>query len=81
MKSILTKIYYGQINVCDKKTNITYSSKENELYKTLQKELTNEDFNLLQEFLTLYSDRNSTYQEFAFSEGVKFGFKLAKELN
>jgi hypothetical protein len=55
-------------------------SKENDLYDKLQSKLDKETFDEFQEFLMLYADRYSSYQEFAFNQGVKLGFSLAKEL-
>ena len=80
MKDILTKLYYGQIDISNKKPDITRSNKENDLYDKLQSKLEKETFDEFQEFLMLYADRYSSYQEFAFNQGVKLGFSLAKEL-
>ena len=80
MYELLTKIYYGQIELCNVVAKTNSSDKENKLFEKLQSELTKEQFLTFQEFLSLYADRYSDYQENAFIQGVKFGFQLAQEL-
>ena len=80
MYELLTKIYYGQIDLCNVVAKTDSSDKENKLFEKLQSELTKEQFLTFQEFLSLYADRYSGYQEKAFIQGVKFGFQLAEEL-
>ena len=80
MYELLTKIYYGQIELCNVIAKSDSSDKENKLFEELQSELTKEQFLAFQEFLSLYADRYSDYQERAFIQGVKFGFQLAQEL-
>ena len=80
MYELLTKIYYGQIDLCNVVAETDSSDKENKLFEKLQSELTKEQFLAFQEFLSLYADRYSDYQENAFIQGVKFGFQLAEEL-
>ena len=80
MYELLTKIYYGQIELCNVVAKTDSSDKENKLFEKLQSELTKEQFLAFQEFLSLYADRYSDYQENAFIQGVKFGFQLAQEL-
>ena len=80
MYKLLTKIYYGQIDLCNVVAKTDSSDKENKLFEKLQSELTKEQFLAFQEFLSLYADRYSDYQENAFIQGVKFGFQLAEEL-
>ena len=80
MYELLTKIYYGQIELCTVIAKTDSSDKENNLFEKLQNELTKEQFTTFQEFLSLYADRYSDYQENAFIQGVKFGFQLAEEL-
>ena len=80
MYELLTKIYYGQIELCTVIAKTDSSDKENKLFEKLQNELTKEQFLAFQEFLSLYADRYSDYQESAFIQGVKFGFQLAQEL-
>ena len=80
MYELLTKIYYGQIDLCNVVAKTDSSDKENKLFEKLQSELTKEQFLAFQEFLSLYADRYSDYQENAFIQGVKFGFQLAEEL-
>ena len=81
MDNLLTKLYYGQIDISNKKPNTKRSNKENELFDELEKTLTKEQFDIFQEFLSHYADRYSDYQEYAFSQGVKIGFNLAQEIN
>lgn len=81
MNELLTKLYYGQINISDQKPKTARSDAESNLFDKLQERLSKDDFNVFQEFLMLYADRYSDYQEFAFSQGVKLGFALSKELN
>ena len=80
MYELLTKIYYGQIELCNVIAKTDSSDKENKLFEKLQSELTKEQFLAFQEFLSLYADRYSAYQENTFIQGVKFGFQLAQEL-
>ena len=80
MYELLTKIYYGQIELCNVIAKTDSSDKENKLFEKLQSELTKEQFLAFQEFLSLYANRYSDYQENAFIQGVKFGFQLAQEL-
>ncbi len=80
MYELLTKIYYGQIDLCNAIAKSESSDKENTLFEKLENELTKEQFLTFQEFLSLYADRYSDYQEHAFIQGVKFGFQLAQEL-
>ena len=80
MYELLTKIYYGQIELCNVVAKTDSSNKENTLFEKLENELTKEQFTTFQEFLSLYADRYSDYQESAFIQGVKFGFQLAQEL-
>ena len=80
MYELLTKIYYGQIDLCNVISKTDSSDKENTLFEKLENELTKEQFTTFQEFLSLYADRYSDYQESAFIQGVKFGFQLAQEL-
>ena len=80
MYELLTKIYYGQIELCNVIAKTNSSDKENKLFEKLQSVLTKEQFLAFQEFLSLYADRYSDYQENAFIQGVKFGFQLAQEL-
>ena len=71
MNDLLTKLYYGQIDIANEKPPTKRSQKEDNLY---------EQFETFEEFLTLYADRYSDYQEFAFKQGVKIGFEIAEEL-
>ena len=80
MYELLTKIYYGQIDLCNVVAMADSSDKENKLFEKLENELTKEQFLAFQEFLALYANRYSDYQENAFIQGVKFGFQLAQEL-
>ena len=80
MYELLTKIYYGQIDFCNVIAKPDSSDQENKLFEKLQNELTKEQFLTFQEFLAVYADRYSDYQENAFIQGVKFGFQLAQEL-
>ena len=80
MYELLTKIYYGQIELCNVIAKTNSSDKENKFFEKLQSVLTKEQFLAFQEFLSLYADRYSDYQENAFIQGVKFGFQLAQEL-
>lgn len=81
MKDLLTKLYYGQIDISNKKPKIKRSNEETELFDKLEESLTKEQFDVFQEFLTHYANRYSDYQEYAFCQGVKLGFNLAKELD
>ena len=80
MYELLTKIYYGQIELCNVIAKTDSSDKENKLFEKLQNELTKEQFTTFQEFLSLYADCYSDYQESAFIQGVKFGVQFAQEL-
>lgn len=80
MDNLLTKLYYGQIDISNKKPKTERSNEETELFDKLEQSLTKEQFELFQEFLTHYADRYSDYQEYAFCQGVKLGFNLSKEL-
>ncbi|MBE5737358.1 MAG: hypothetical protein E7348_03060 [Clostridiales bacterium] len=80
MIDLLTKLYYGQIDIANKKPPIKRSEKEYNLYEELRKSLAKEQFETFEEFLTLYTYRYSDYQEFVFKQGVKLGFELAEEL-
>ena len=80
MNDLLTKLYYGQIDIANEKPPTKRSQKEDNLYEQLRKSLTDKQFETFEEFLTLYADRYSDYQEFAFKQGVKIGFELAEEL-
>ena len=81
MDSILTKLYYGQIDIANQKIQLKENSQENELYQELHKTLSPEHFDLFERFLSAYADNHSTYQENAFKMGVKLGFELYIELN
>lgn len=76
MDSIITKLYYN----LTKTTKATVSDKESLLYDQLAEKLTSKDFELFLEFLSLYADRYTLYQENTFKTGVKLGFELANEL-
>ena len=80
MENLLTKLYYGQIDIANKKPNKQRSNEEMELFDKLEKSLSKEQFEVFQAFLSHYADRYSDYQEYAFCQGVKLGFNLAKEL-
>ena len=56
MYELLTKIYYGQIELCNIIAKTDSSDKENKLFEKLQSELTKEQFLAFQEFLALYAD-------------------------
>ncbi len=81
MDNLLTKLYYGQIDIANKKPNKKRCDKESDLFDELEKTLSKEQFEVFQEFLRLYADRYSDYQEYAFTQGVKIGFSLAQEIN
>ena len=81
MDNLLTKLYYGQIDIANKKPNKKRPDKESDLFDELEKMLSKEQFEIFQEFLTHYADRYSDYQEYAFTQGVKIGFSLAQEIN
>lgn len=80
MEDLLTKLYYGQIDIANKKPDNKRSSKEEELYDKLEKSLSKEQFEVFQSFLMAYADRYSDYQEYAFKQGVKVGFELSFEI-
>ena len=63
MDNLLTKLYYGQIDIANKKPNKKRSDKESDLFDELEKMLSKEQFEIFQEFLTHYADRYSDYQE------------------
>ena len=77
MNSILTKLYYNLTET----TKAHASDKESLLYDQLAEKLTSQDFELFLEFLSIFADRYTLYQENAFRMGVKLGFELYKELN
>lgn len=81
MDSLLTKLYYGQIDISNQKIQVKELSHEKELYQELYKTLSPEHFDLFERFLSAYADNHSVYQENAFKTGVKIGFELYKELN
>ena len=81
MDSLLTKLYYGQIDISNQKIQPQEITQEKELYQELYKTLSPEHFDLFERFLSAYADNHSTYQENAFRMGVKIGFELYKELN
>lgn len=81
MDNLLTKLYYGQIDIANKKPNKKRSNKESDLFDELEKMLSKEQFEIFQEFLRHYADRYSDYQEYAFIQGVNIGFNLAQEIN
>ena len=81
MDSILTKLYYGQIDIANQKIQVKELSHEKELYQELYKTLSPEHFDLFERFLSAYADNHSVYPEKAFRAGVKLGFELCKELN
>ena len=81
MDEILTAIYYGQLNISDNPPPYLKSDKIDALYKKLVGSLSKEQAEMFQEFLLLNADTYSDYQEYAFKQGVKLGFQLAKELN
>ena len=81
MEDLLTKLYYGQIDIANKKPQNMRSEEETKLFDKLQDSLNEEQFKMFQDFLTMYADRYSDYQEYAFCQGVKLGFNLAKEIN
>ena len=81
MDSLLTKLYYGQIDIANQKIQPQEITQEKELYQELYKTLSPEHFDLFERFLSAYADNHSTYQENAFKTGVKIGFELYKELN
>ena len=70
-------MYYGQIDIANKKPNKKRSNKESDLFDELEKSLSKEQFVVFQEFLRHYADRYSDYLEYAFIQGVKIGFSLA----
>lgn len=78
--TILSKIYNGQIDFIDENPPIKTSKKELDLYAKLEQSLTEEQFEIFEEFLECYADRLSDYQEYTFKQGAKFGFNLVKEL-
>ena len=80
MTELLTKLYYGQIDIANEKPPIKVSKNEDSLYEQLREKLSEKQFQLFEAFLLCYANRYSTYQEFAFKQGVKLGFELAKEL-
>ena len=80
MEDLLTKLYYGQIDIANKKPDKKRSSKEDELYDKLEKSFSKEQFEVFQSFLMAYADRYSDYQEYAFKQGVKVGFELSIEI-
>ena len=80
MDDLLTKLYYGQIDISNKKPKSDKSDKEIELFDKLEKSLSTEQFANFQDFLMAYADRYSYYQEYAFKQGVKVGFELANEI-
>ena len=81
MDSILTKLYYGQIDISNQKIQPQEITQEKELYQELYKTLSPEHFDLFERFLSAYANNHSVYQETAFRMGVKIGFELYKELN
>ena len=81
MEKLLSNIYYGQIDYASQKPPIAPSKDEQHLYNKLEKSFSKEQFELFQDFLECYTDRYSDYQEYAFKQGVKFGFNLIKEIN
>ena len=81
MEDLLTKLYYGQIDIANKKPQNKRSEEETKLFDKLQDSLNEEQFKMFQVFLTMYANRYSDYQEYAFCQGVKLGFNLAKEIN
>ena len=80
MDDLLTKLYYGQIDISNKKPKRDKSDKESALFDKLEKSLSKEQFTDFQDFLMAYADRYSDYQEYAFKQGVKVGFELANEI-
>ena len=81
MDEILTAIYYGQLNISDNPPPYLKSDKIDALYKRLVGSLSKEQAEIFQEFLLCNADKYSSYQEYAFKQGVKLGFQLTKELN
>ena len=51
MNELLTKLYYGQINISDQKPKTVRSDAESNLFDKLQERLSKDDFNVFQEFL------------------------------
>ena len=80
MDDLLTKLYYGQIDISNKKPKRDKSDKETELFDKLEKTLSTVQFADFQDFLMAYADRYSDYQEYVFKQGVKVGFELANEI-
>lgn len=74
-------MYYGQIDIVNKKPIKKRSNKESDLFDELEKSLSKEQFEVFQEFLRHYADRYSDYLEYAFIQGVKIGFSLAQKIN
>lgn len=74
-------MYYGQIDIANKKPIKKRSNKESDLFDELEKSLSKEQFEVFQEFLRHYADRYSDYLEYAFIRGVKIGFSLAQKIN
>ena len=81
MTDLLEKIYYGQVDIGNQKPPIKSTEKEDNLHRQLEKSFNKEQFELFQDFLMAYADRYSDYQEYAFKQGVKFGFELAREID
>ena len=74
-------MYYGQIDIANKKPIKKRSNKESDLFDELEKSLSKEQFEVFQEFFRHYADRYSDYLEYAFIQGVKIGFSLAQKIN
>lgn len=51
MNELLTKLYYGQINISDQKPKTVRSDAESNLFDKLQERLSKDNFNVFQEFL------------------------------
>ena len=81
MDKLLSKIYYGEIDFVNKTPPVKTSKQEQALYDKLAKSLTKEQSKIFQKFLGYFLDRQADYQEYAFKQGVKFGFNLIKEIN
>ena len=81
MDEILTAIYYGQLNISDTPPPYLHNDKLDALYKRLVGSLSKEQAEIFQEFLLCNADKYSSYQEYAFKQGMKLSFQLTKELN
>lgn len=79
--NILKKLYYGQLDEASKKMNFDNKKLKQEIncYDMLKIKLNNEQNEILEEFIDLYSERLSNFAENKYINGFKTGLLIAIE--